>query len=86
VSDASPPSKLPPRKKLAVEQPLGGSALNNGRLLIYGAVALVLAVLAGYNALVQLMPLTSPYVIAPAIGAVWFALRLFMIWSSNARG
>jgi hypothetical protein len=81
-----PPPNLPPRKKLAVEQPLSGNALNTGRLLIYGAVALVLAVFAAYNALVQLMPLTSPYVIAPAIGAVWFALRLFMIWSSNARG
>lgn len=81
-----PPPILPPRKKLAIEQPFGGNALKSGRLVIYGAVTLVLAGLAVYNAFVQLMPLTSPYVIAPAIGAAWFALRLFMIWSSNARG
>ena len=81
-----PPPNLPPRKKLAIEQPIGGSAANSGRLLIYGAVTLVLAGLAAYMALVQQHEFSSPYVIAPAIGAVWFALRLFMIWGSNARG
>lgn len=86
MTNLDPPPNLPPRKKLAVEQPLAGSALNTGRLLIYAAVAVVLGGLAAYNALVQHLELTSPYVIAPAIGAVWFALRLFMIWSSNARG
>jgi hypothetical protein len=81
-----PPPNLPPRRKLAVEQPLGGSALKSGKFLVYGAVVAVLGGLAVYNTFVQLQPLTSPYVIAPAIGAVWFALRLLMIWSSNARG
>jgi hypothetical protein len=85
VSVERPPN-LPPRKKLAVEQPLGGNAAQGGRVLIYVAVTLVLAGLAGYNAVVQQLPLTSPYVAAPAIGALWFALRLFMIWGSNARG
>jgi sulfite exporter TauE/SafE len=85
VSDTAPPN-LPPRKKLAVEQPLRSATLNSGRLLIYALVAVVLGGLAAYNALVQNLELTSPYVIAPAIGAVWFALRLVMIWSSNARG
>lgn len=83
---AEPPTNLPPRRKLAVEQPLGGKAAVGGRVLIYLAVTLVLAGLAGYNALVQHLPLTSPYVAAPAIGALWFALRLFMIWGSHARG
>jgi len=76
----------PPRKKLAIEQPLASGSLRSGKLLIYAAVTIVLGGVAAYNAFVQSMPLTSPYVIAPAIGAVWFALRLFMIWSSNARG
>lgn len=82
----TPPPILPPRKRLAVEQPLEGSTLKSGKLIIYAAVVAVLGGLAGYNAMVQGLDLTSPYVIAPAIGAVWFALRLFMIWSSNARG
>jgi hypothetical protein len=81
-----PPPNLPPRRKLAVEQPLGGNPLKSGRLYIYAAVAIGLGGLAAYNAFIQYLPLTSPYVIAPAIGAVWFALRLFMIWGSNARG
>lgn len=81
-----PPPNLPPRRKLAIEQPLGGSALKSGKLFLYAAVAIVLGGLAAYNGLVQELDLTSPYVIAPAIGAVWFALRLLMIWSANARG
>ena len=85
MSDTPPPT-LPRRRKLAIEQPLGGNALKRGKLFLYAAVAIVLGGLAGYNALVQRLDFTSPYVIAPAIGAVWFALRLVMIWSSNARG
>ena len=82
----TPPPNLPPRKKLAVEQQLGGRSVQSGKLLIYALVAVVLAGFAGYNAMVHQLEFTSPYVIAPAIGAAWFALRLFMIWSSNARG
>jgi hypothetical protein len=83
---AEPPPSLPPRKKLAIEQPLAGNQVNAGRLLLYAIITVVLVAFAAYQAVIQLMPLTSPYVIAPAIGAIWFALRLFMIWSSNARG
>ena len=86
MSDASPSPNLPPRKKLAVERQLAGAALNSGKLMIYALITVVLAGLAAYNALVHQMDWTSPYVIAPAVGAVWFALRLFMIWSANARG
>ena len=81
-----PPPNLPPRRKRDFERPLGGGALNPVRLLIYGVITAVLIGLALYMALVAHHALTSPYVIAPAVGAVWFALRLFMIWSSNARG
>lgn len=80
------PPNLTPRKKLAVERQLGGSALNSSKLMIYALITVILAGLAAYNALIQAMDWTSPYVIAPAVGAVWFALRLFMIWSANARG
>ena len=81
-----PPPHLPERKKLSVEQPLGSSRFNTGKLLLYAVITIVLVAFAAYNAFVQSMPLTSPYVIAPPIGAIWFGLRLFMIWSSNARG
>jgi len=86
MSDASPPPNLPPRKKLTIEQPMTGASLQTAKLLIYATIAVVLAGLAFYNAVINAMAWTSPYVIAPAVGAVWFALRLFMIWSANARG
>lgn len=86
MSDADSPPNLPPRKKLAVERQLGGGALNSGKLMIYALITLVLVGLAAYNALIQQMDWMSPYVVAPAVGGVWFALRLFMIWSANARG
>ena len=83
---AGPPPNLPPRKKLAIEQPMRMDRAVGGRLLVYGALTVVLISVSAYNAFIQHLPFTSPYVIAPAVGAVWFALRLFMIWSSNARG
>jgi hypothetical protein len=33
---------------------------------------------AGYMALIEHMPLTDMRVVGPAIGALWFGLRIFM--------
>jgi hypothetical protein len=79
VSEERPPN-LPPRRKLDVEQPIGvGGFARQGAIAIYGLAAIVLAGAALYMAVVEQRPLMSGWVAAPAIGAVWFGLRLFMI-------
>lgn len=45
---------------------------------VYGVLTLGLLGVAAYMALVEQRPLASGYVAGPAIGAAWFALRLFM--------
>jgi len=87
MSDAEPPpsEREPPRVKarLPFEQnPFGGGVRAVGTFL-YALLALGLGGFAVYNVAVQGLPLTDPYVAAPAIGAVWFALRLFMMTSSR---
>lgn len=75
--DPPPPSGLTPRKRLPIEEPLN-IGMRFGPVLLYGSLALALAIVAAYGALVGHYPLMSGYVIAPAIGALWFGLRLFM--------
>lgn len=85
MSDTPPP--MPPREKLAVERQIGPpSVAKNGALFLYGGLTIVLLGLALYMAFVERQPLMSGYVAAPAIGAMWFGLRLFMTWGSHARG
>lgn len=64
-------------------QPFKGG-LRRGAVFVYGVLAVGLAGLAFYMGTVQHHPLTSPYVLAPGVGAIWFALRLFM--TLGARG
>jgi len=59
------------------------AAMRQSGLLIYGLLTAGLIGLALYNALVEGLPLISPWVLAPAIASAWFALRLFMIWGSR---
>lgn len=73
----------PPRTKARLpfgERPTtpGGGALRRIGPTVYGVLMLGLAGLAGYMHLVQDHALTSAYVVAPGVGALWFALRLFM--------
>jgi hypothetical protein len=86
VSEAPPPA-VPPREKLAVERQIGPpSVAKNGALFLYGGLTIALLGLALYMALIEGQPLISVHVAAPAIGALWFGLRLFMTWGSHARG
>ncbi|MBX9745969.1 MAG: hypothetical protein K2X34_03645 [Hyphomonadaceae bacterium] len=86
MSDTPTPN-LPPRRKLEIEQPMqAGSLLRSGAPWMYALATLALIGVAAYMALVEGRELLSPYVAGPAIGAVWFALRTFMTWGSNARG
>lgn len=82
--DTPPPSPLQVKRRLPFEEkPFRGSA-KNVRMFLYGILTLGLAGLAIYMAAFMHLPLTSGYVAAPAVGAIWFGLRTFM--SLNSRG
>jgi hypothetical protein len=57
--------------------------MRQGMVFVYVVLAAGLAGLAVYMGLVAGRPLVSGYVAAPAIGAVWFALRAFMALGSK---
>ena len=57
---------------------LGGVARTGARW-VYVFAAAGCAGVAAYMATIQGRPFASPYVVAPAIGAVWFALRTIMM-------
>jgi hypothetical protein len=83
VSEERPPG-LTPRRKLDVEQPIAvGGIAKNGALVTYALVTVALIGIALYMAVVEQRPVMSGWVAAPAIGAVWFGLRLFMILGSR---
>ena len=70
-----------PRTRLPFQQRTlrpGGASLRGASLAVYAVLVVGLAGLALYNLTVAGLPMMSGYVIAPAVGAVWFALRLFM--------
>lgn len=57
--------------------------LRASSLAVYGVLTVGMIALALYTAFVLRLPPTSGYVAGPAIGALWFGLRLFMIWGSK---
>ncbi|GAM99426.1 hypothetical protein U91I_03075 [alpha proteobacterium U9-1i] len=73
-----PPPAYRTKSRLPFEQQPFKGGLQRGAIFIYAALAIGLAGLAVYMSVVQQHPLTSPYVLAPGVGAIWFALRLFM--------
>ena len=86
MSDHKPSDNGLPRVKgrLPFDAPkVSGASMKQSALLVYGVLVLGLIGVAAYMAVVQGMPLTSPWVAAPAIGSLWFVLRLFMIWGSR---
>jgi hypothetical protein len=74
-----PPGDLPVIKRRdplePIASPLSG---NRGKLFLFSVLAIACAGLAGYMYAVQHFPWTDMRVIGPAIGAVWFGLRVFM--------
>ncbi len=65
-------------------QPIGLSgAMRPWAVAVYGLLAVGMAGFAVYMNTVEHHPLASPYVAGPAIGALWFALRVFMILGSR---
>ncbi len=81
MAEPDPPKPAPGVARVRTPYARGGAAGVGKQLVVvfYAALAVVLAGLAGYMALVNHMPLLSAYVIAPVIGAAWFALRVFML-------
>jgi len=83
MSDADPPEA--PRvtwakKRLPYEAtPSPFQPSNRMKFLLFAALTVLFAAVAGYMALVDRHPVTSMYVVAPGIGALWFALRIFMM-------
>jgi hypothetical protein len=86
VSDEQSPQKGLPRTetRLPFKAPDGpGRGFKTASLVFYAVLVAGLIGLTLYMALAVGHPLTSAYVAGPAIGALWFALRLFMIWGSR---
>jgi len=84
MADAPPNGQKPPplyeRKKTPFETGVSADKAiwNAGGRVVLVVLTLMMVGLALYMAMVLRHPLTSVYVIAPAVGAVWFGLRLFM--------
>jgi hypothetical protein len=85
MSDDQPsPTGFPPRRRVSFEpihSPLAGA---RGKLLLFSIAALACAGLSGYMAIVGHFPWTDMRVVAPGVGALWFALRVFMIATPRA--
>ncbi len=78
MSNSTPPpmyQRRASRSPLTPIRPLGGKG---GKVFVFAVVAALCGAGAAYMALVQRMPLTDMRVVAPAIGALWFGLRVFM--------
>lgn len=77
MTDAEPPRMPGPRPRY---EPIAmGGVFKRSAVVVYGLLAVGLAGLAVYMATVGARDLTSMYVAAPAIGALWFGLRVFMM-------
>jgi hypothetical protein len=78
MSNQTPPplyQRRPSRSELTPLRPLSGKG---GKVFVFAVLAVICGAGAAYMALVQRMPVTGMRVVAPAIGALWFGLRVFM--------
>jgi hypothetical protein len=76
--ESPPPNPLENRRRVSFEpmpMPFTGA---RGKTVLFLAIGGLCAAAAAYMFFVQHMPWTDMRVIAPAVGALWFALRLFM--------
>ena len=80
MSEQAPPPNDPLRVKARMPyepMPLPFTG-GQGKTLLFVSIVAACAGLAAYMYFVQHMPLTDMRVAAPAVGALWFGLRLFM--------
>lgn len=83
MSDDRTPRLPGTKARLPFEQNPFRGAVKQGGAVIYAVITVALVGVAVYMAVVADHPLTSGYVAAPAIGALWFGLRLFMVLSAR---
>ena len=82
MTDTPPPPRKPlptAKSRLPFDPNPFGRTVQRGTIYIYAVIAAVLIGIAVYMHAVVGHPLFSGYVLAPAIGALWFGLRLFML-------
>lgn len=72
-------SYTPPPRRQWEPKPLLGGGVQSGAVILYALLTLGLIGVAVWMGLVERRPLVSGWVAAPAIGAFWFGLRLFMM-------
>ncbi len=78
------PAQTPATKaRLPFDPAPFGGAVRSGALVLYSLLTIGLAVFALYMGVVGGHSFAGGYVAAPAIGAMWFALRVFMILGSR---
>ena len=78
MSEQQPPELPRPKARLPfepVQSPLSGQS---GKVFLFAVLGVVCAAAAAYMALVERLPWTDMRVVGPAIGALWFGLRVFM--------
>ena len=71
-----PPTGYPQRRRYV---PPSARVPRPAQMWFFAIVASGCAAAALYMGFIVGHPLTSPYVVAPGVGALWFALRLFML-------
>ena len=78
MSENKPPPGVTRVRNPLDEQSSKRKAPNGLWTLLLAVITIGLLAMAFYMAFIVRHPLTSPYVLAPSVGVVWFGLRLFM--------
>lgn len=82
MTETPPDPTEPPRRARFEPISLSGAA-RTGRLWLYAAAVVCFVAVAGYMFVIDRQPISSPYVAAPSIGALWFGLRFFMMFGAG---
>ena len=77
-TEPPPPNPLQNRRRVEFEQMSMPFTGGKGKTLLFLSIFVACGAASAYMFFVQNMPWTDMRVIAPAIGALWFGLRLFM--------
>ncbi len=82
MSEERPKPSWVPRARLPFDPAMAPGAGKGGQaaaLVVYALAFVAMAGAAGYMALRRGFAFTEPQVLIPAMGAVWFLVRIFMV-------